>query len=218
MKTALVTGATGLVGSALIRQLLDHPSYGKVIAFVRKPSGLTHEKLEERVVDFEKIGEWKDALRGDVLFSSMGTTLAKARSKEGQWRVDYTYQYGVAGAAAANGTGCLVLISSAGASDRSMIFYSRMKGELDREVKKLGFPRVRILKPGILAGKRGESRPLEEISIRVMTTLGKIPFLRRYRPYPDHVVASAMIRAAEIEETGCAEYELDEIFGLADRK
>lgn len=215
MKTAIIIGATGLVGSDLTRQLLVHPDYSKVIVFVRRSTGLTDAKLTERIVDFEQIETWKEEIRGDVLFSALGTTLDKAGSKQAQYQVDYTFQYQVAAAAATNGVPCLVLISAAGASERSMIFYSRMKGELDREVKKLPFQRLRIIKPGILKGKRVESRPTEEISIRAMQLLGRLPFIRKYRPVPATTVATAMIKAAGMEEPGFREFELEGVFALA---
>lgn len=215
MKTAIIIGATGLVGSDLTRQLLVHPDYSKVIVFVRHATGLTDAKLTERIVDFEQIETWKEEIRGDVLFSALGTTLDKAGSKQAQYRVDHTFQYQVAAAAATNGVPCLVLISAAGASERSMIFYSRMKGELDRDVKKLPFQRLRIIKPGILKGTRVESRPTEEISIRAMQVLGKLPLIRKYRPVPATTVATAMIKAAAMEEPGFRKFELEEVFTLA---
>lgn len=215
MKTAIVIGATGLIGSCLVRRLLENPAYSKVIVFVRKPTGLVHEKLSERMADFTRMDTWREEIKGDVLFSALGTTLKTAGSKPAQWAVDYTCQLEAAKAAVDNGTDCLVLVSSAGASDRSLIFYSRMKGELERDIRKLPLPRIRILRPGILEGKRKESRPTEETSVRAMKVLGRIPFLRKYRPYPDHVVADAMIHAAEIPDPGCRVIELEQIFQLA---
>jgi uncharacterized protein YbjT (DUF2867 family) len=215
MKTAIVLGATGMVGSELTRQLLEHPDYSTVLVFVRRSTGITHLKLTEHLVDFEKTDEWKHLIKGDVLFSAMGTTLNKAGSKAAQFRVDYTYQYRVASAAADNGVPCYVLISSAGASEKSMIFYSKMKGELDRDIRKLSFLRTRIIKPGILSGNRSESRPAEAISISMMAALGRIPFIRKYRPYPATMVAKAMINAALDETAEIRVYELEGVFDLA---
>jgi len=214
MKTAIVIGATGLVGSSLTNQLLEHPEYSGVSVFVRRSTNLSHQKLTEHIVDFDKTDDWKHLLQGDVLFSAMGTTLNKAGSKAAQYRIDYTYQYNVAAAAASNGVPAYVLISSAGASESSLIFYSKMKGELDREVKKLPFSRIRIIKPGILAGNRAESRPMEALSIKMMTALGKIPLIRKFRPIPASVVARAMIQAAVDSEAGVKAYELEEVFTL----
>lgn len=214
MKTAIVLGATGLVGSELIRQLLEHPDYSTVLVFVRRSTGITHPKLAEHLVDFEKIEEWRHLIKGDVLFSALGTTLNKAGSKAAQYRIDYTYQHEVAAAAAANGIPCYVLISSAGASEKSPIFYSKMKGELDLAVQKLTFASVRILRPGILAGNRKESRPAEAAAIKMMQLLGKIPGIRKYRPIPASVVARAMINGALDPARGAQVHELEGVFTL----
>lgn len=216
MKTAIVIGATGLVGSSLTNQILEHPEFSGVKVFVRRATHLSHQKLTEHIVDFDKIDDWKHLLQGDVLFSAMGTTLNKAGSKAAQYRIDYTYQYNAAAAAASNGVHCYVLISSAGASESSLIFYSKMKGELDREVKKLPFSRIRIIKPGILAGNRAESRPMEALSIKMMTALGKIPLIRKFRPIPASTVARAMIHASQDTEPGVKVFELEDVFKLGE--
>ena len=129
-KTAILIGATGLVGAALTDALLADSRFEKVVVFVRRATGKNHPKLEEHIVNFDAIDNWKQLLTGDVLFSAMGTTIGKAGSKEAQYKIDYTYQYEVAKAASENGVRQYVLVSSAGASPQSKIFYSRMKGEL----------------------------------------------------------------------------------------
>ena len=124
---------------------------------------MQHAKLQERIVNFDAVPEWKALLTGDVLFSSLGTTLKQAGSKEAQYKVDFTYQYNIAKAAADNGVSQYVLVSSAGASPQSRIFYSRMKGELEEAVKTFSFPHITILQPGILQGERDEFRLGERI-------------------------------------------------------
>ena len=217
MKTALVIGATGLVGSELVRQLLDDPRFGKVEVFVRNRTGISHEKLVEHLVDLHEPETWNTLVRGDVLFSALGTTLRKAGSKEAQWKVDYDGQLSFAKAAAGNHVPALVVVSSAGASVNSPIFYSRMKGELDRELKKLPMLKIALIKPGILAGDRRESRPAEKASIHMMGVLGRIPVLKKYRPIHASIVARAMINAALEQMPGIREYELEEVFRLADQ-
>ncbi len=212
---ALIVGATGLVGGHLLRLLLDDDRYEEVKIFVRRATGITHPKLLERIVDFEDRGPWKEFLSGDVLFSCLGTTIKKAGTKEKQYRVDYTYQYETAAAAADNGVATYVLISSSGADSHSRIFYTRMKGELDRDVKQLPFQTIRILKPSVLVGERREKRPGEAAAIvlgKIVATL--IPPLRKYRPIPAEVVARAMIEAAEDVEPDIKEYELGAVFEL----
>ena len=99
-KIALIIGATGATGSELVKQLLEDNHYSQVHIFVRCKPDLEHQKLHTHVVDFDQLDTWKDKLKGDVLFSAMGTTLKIAGSKAAQYKIDYTYQHDVAQAAA----------------------------------------------------------------------------------------------------------------------
>src|ERR1700761_7880367 len=119
MKTAIVIGATGLVGKQLVQQLLKDTRFEQVKIFVRKSTGISNSKLQEHVVDFDQPDTFKRALTGDVLYSALGTTLSAAGSKDAQYKVDYTYQYQVAKTAAANGVKEYVLISAAGSAPDS---------------------------------------------------------------------------------------------------
>lgn len=215
IKTVNVIGATGLVGRELVRQLTGIPEVGRIKVFGRRTTGFQHEKLEEFLVDFDNPETWTDNLTGDVLFSTMGTTLKQAGSKAAQYRVDYTYQYETAAAAAKNGVPELILVSSAGANEKSMVFYSRIKGKLDQDVRKLGFRKCVILRPSILAGEREKARPAEKLANSVMEAISRLVF-RRYRPIPAETVAAAMIRMALDDSLkGDITAELDEIFHLA---
>ena len=215
-KTAIVIGATGLVGSQLVQQLLADDRFEKVTIFVRRARGLTHSKLDEQLVDFNQLDQWKEQIQGDVLFSTMGTTLKKAGSKQAQFKIDYTYQYEVAEAATQNGVRNFVLISSAGANPESRVFYSRMKGELDEAVQKLNFRKITILRPSILDGDRKEKRTMEQISLKISRWITHFVF-RKYRPIKDETVARAMIHVAlnENQAEKTLIYELDNIFKLA---
>lgn len=214
-KTAIVVGATGLVGSSLLEQLLEDESYTKVKVFHRRSTGIEHPRLLEQIVDFDRIETWKKQITGDVLFSAMGTTIKKAGSKEAQYKIDYTYQYETAKAAAENKVGIYVLVSSSGANAGSRIFYSRMKGELDEAVMKLPFRKIIIMRPSILAGKRNEKRKGENIGLAIAKVLTKIPGLRKYRPIKGETVAGAMINSVERSpENKTIIYTLNEIFEL----
>jgi uncharacterized protein YbjT (DUF2867 family) len=215
MKTAVVIGATGLVGAALTGLLLNDARFEKTKVFVRRTTGRQHAKLEEHLINFDAIESWKQLLTGDVLFSALGTTLKKAGSKEAQYKIDFTYQYEVAKAAAEAGVKHYVLVSSAGASPRSSIFYSRMKGELEETVKTFSFPHIHILQPGILQGSREEPRLGERIGISLMSALGVIPGLQKYKPIPAATVARAMINASFREAGKTEVWTLEKVFELA---
>lgn len=216
MKTAIIVGATGLVGGQLTNKLLNDDRYNLVKIFVRKPSGINHPKLEEHIVDFDKLETWKNKITGDELFSAMGTTIKKAGSKDAQYKIDFTYQYECAKAASENGVGKYLLVSSAGANANSRNFYLRMKGEVDEKVSELPFKQIYIFRPSILAGKRKERRRGEEIGtfmVKFFTQI--IPPLKKYRPIEAETVAGAMIKAAnQTYQDKLVIYELDQIFHI----
>jgi uncharacterized protein YbjT (DUF2867 family) len=215
--TALVIGGSGLVGSQLLGQLLEDPNFGQVRALGRRGTGRSHPKLEDRVIDFDAPASWSALVVGDVVFSCLGTTRRQAGSQVAQRKVDHDYPFEVAKAARANGVATFVLVSSASANPRSRIFYSRIKGELDRDVQRLGFERVRILRPSLLTGDRPDSRAGEKIGARVLGLLNGLGIARRYRAIPAATVARAMIQVALDPAKGNCVYTLDEIFEEAER-
>lgn len=214
MKTALLIGATGLVGSNLTRLLLENDSFGSVTVFVRRSMGIRNPKLTEYLIDFDLPESWKHLVKGDVLFSCLGTTLGKAGSKEAQRRVDYTYQWRFAETAAENGVRSYVLISSAGADPKSRAFYLGMKGDLEEDIKKLNFQRIAIIRPGLLQGEREESRFKEEAGEFILGFFNRIGFFRKYRPIPAEAVARAMVRVLNSNER-VRVYEPEELFRLS---
>ncbi len=215
MKTALVIGTTGLVGRRLVEQLLNDLAFEKVVVFARRSGGFQSTKLQEHIIDFDHPELWQHLVKGDVLFSALGTTLAKAGSKQAQYKVDYTFQYQFASAAAHNSVPVYVLVSSAGANPQSNFFYMRMKGELERDIKGLVFWSINIIKPGPLHGKRVESRPTEIIGLSIIRFFNGMGLFRKYRPISGEEVSRAMINVAKSVKPGFNEYGLDNLFKLA---
>lgn len=214
MKKAILIGATGLIGSELLRQLLEDSNYSEVKVLARRTTGVNHPKLKEVLIDFDNLENHKLDLVGDVLFSTMGTTIKKAGSQDVQYKIDYTYQYKTAKLASDNGVKHLVLLSSYGANSESKVFYSRIKGELDEAVQKLNFDSVSIIRPSMLAGNRKEFRLAEKILTPIMYALLWIPGIRKYRPIKDVIVAKAMIKSV-LNQSKLQIIELEEIFKIA---
>ena len=215
--TANVIGATGLVGKQLVNQLLGDDNFEKVRIFVRRKTGLKHLKLEEQIVDFGDEKTWGKLLTGDILFSSLGTTLKQAGSKEKQYEVDFTFNLNFAQKAKKNGIENYVLVSSVGANSKSSVFYTRMKGELDEAAAKIGFKNLAILRPASLTGDRKDSRIAERISIPVLNFLTKF-MLKKYHPIGDKTVAKAMINAALHPNLEKKIWEAEEVFELASKQ
>lgn len=213
LKTAIVIGATGLVGKFLTLNLLNDEHYSSVKIFVRRSIGIVDPKLKAYLVDFEKLQDWENEITGDVLFSALGTTIKKAGSKEAQYKIDFTYQLEFAKAAFRQGVTKYLLVSSAGADHKSKNFYLRMKGELDRLVTSLGFKNIFIFKPSILVGKRNESRIGEKLGISAIKFCSAIiPALKKYKPIKAERVAKFMIQISnEPSENTLKVFELGEI-------
>jgi uncharacterized protein YbjT (DUF2867 family) len=216
-KTALVIGATGLVGNELVHQLLADDRFGAVLVFVRRSMGISHSKLQEFIINFDEPQSWSHQVKGDVLFSALGTTLKKAGSKEAQYKIDHDYQYNFAQAAAQNQVPVYVLVSSAMASVSSRIFYTRMKGELERDIQLLPFQAIHIMQPGMLQGNRKENRPGEKIGLSVIRLLNKIGIALKQKPVPAGIVAKAMINVSFKNDKRISVYALTQVFTAAEQ-
>ncbi|WP_313971826.1 NAD(P)H-binding protein [uncultured Selenomonas sp.] len=190
MKAVLI-GATGAVGKDLLQALLEDARYTEVVAFARRALGVQHEKLREHTIDFDAPATWQELVKGDVLFSTLGTSLKQAGSKEAQRHIDYDYQLVFAKAARANGVKSLVLLSSIGADSKSSIFYLRLKGELDDAVQCLGFDSLTIMRPPSLI--RAKSKRFgETASVKLLQAVNAIGLAKRLAPMETVVVAHSM--------------------------
>jgi uncharacterized protein YbjT (DUF2867 family) len=212
---AIVIGATGLVGSWLVQLLLKDDRFISIKILPRRTSGINHQKLQEYIINFDEPEQWKYLVKGDVLFSALGTTLKAAGSKDAQYKIDHNYQFAVAKAATQNNVPVYVLISAAMANEHSRIFYTRMKGELERDIIRLPFKYIHIIQPGMLVGDRIENRPFEKIGTAFLQFLNKLGIAKKQKPIHASIVAQAMINAAFKKQQHANTYSLLEVFELA---
>ena len=194
-KTALIVGASGLVGSACLDFLLAEPTYREVKVLVRKPIDLKHPKLQQIVINFDRLVDYKDSIVGDEIFCCLGTTIKVAGSKENFYKVDFTYAYETAKIALKNGAKGFYLVSSLGADAKSFIFYSKVKGELESAIKGLSYPVFYIFRPSLLLGDRKEHRAGEKLGISIYNFLKPIFIgpLAQYKGIEASQVAKAMV-------------------------
>lgn len=211
-KTAVIIGCTGLVGSALLKKLLACPSFSQVVSFSRRNLAFSHPKLTSHVIDFENLTHYVELFQGDVFFSCLGTTIKQAGSKAAQRKVDFEYQFICAQMAANNGMTHYCLVSSSGANTHSISRYLKIKGELEQQVKQLGFSRVSILQPSLLVGDRSELRVAEKIGEVVLPLLTRFGTLKRYRPITGEQVANKLLRVSIEQQQSMGYYVLDELF------
>jgi len=210
---ALIIGATGATGKDLVNVLLNDPDYTEVVIFVRRATGMTHPKLSEVLTDFDKLEEVSDLIKGDVLFSCLGTTLKTAGSKEKQWHIDYEIPLKFAEIARKNSVPKTVLLSAYGASTASRVFYSKMKGKLEEAISTLAFDQYIIFRPGMLL-RKDTDRPGERITTVVLKVLNSVGLIRKFRPLPTAILAEKLAKAPKVFTTGKHSIELDKIFGF----
>jgi len=189
-KSAIVAGATGLVGSRLVAVLLADPDYETIHALVRHPLGIADPKLREHSVDFSRLTDFAWPV-GDDVYCCLGTTIRVAGSQAAFREVDYDYPLAIARGAQAHGAKQFLFVSAMGADARSSVFYSRVKGELEVAIAALGYGAAIAFRPSLLAGNRRENRAGERVTLTVMQPLRwLVP--RKYRPVADVAVARAM--------------------------
>lgn len=211
-RKALVVGATGLVGGFCLQALYDNPNYSEVTALVRKPILKIHHKLKVITSNFVNLQDDLSNIQAHDVYCCLGTTIRKAASQEAFKKIDYTLVISVAELMRKQGSEQFVVISAMGADSKSKVFYNRTKGEMEEDLKGVGYPCLRIIRPSLLLGKREEIRLAEKIGI-ILTPIMK-PFLRgslkKYSPIDAKAVAGFMVTSAfESPVSGVYIYESD---------
>ena len=194
MRIVLI-GATGLVGAHTLSLLLDDLRCTALIAPTRRPLERRHPKLDNPVLAFDGLGQAALAWQVDAAICALGTTIAIAGSREIFRRVDHDYPLALAEALRAQGTATFVLNSAMGADVDSRFFYSRVKGELERDLRALRFDSLVLVRPGLIGGERAAPRAGERVAAAVLGTLDPV-LPRAWRINPAPVIARAMVAAA----------------------
>jgi uncharacterized protein YbjT (DUF2867 family) len=200
MKTALIAGSTGLIGKQLLQLLLDSDRYTKVIAITRQDLP-AHPKLEQIKTAFDSIGEKSNMLKADDVFCCLGTTMAKAGSKDKFYQVDFYYPLLLAKISKAEGAKQYLLVSALGADKKSSVYYNQVKGEIEDAIAEVGFQTVHIFRPSLLLGPREEKRAGEE-SAKVIYKYLSFLIPTRYKAIESIKVARAMLSYAHAEQSG----------------
>lgn len=216
-RTALVAGASGLVGGHLLHLLLADAAYARVITLARRQLDARHAKLDQRVLDLGALDAVTDPPHVDDAFCCIGTTIKKAGSQDAFRQVDYDYVLAFARAAQRAGARQFLLVTALGADPASRIFYSRVKGEIEQAVQQLPFEGIQIFRPSFLMGERAEVRLAERIGVPVARVLAPLLVgpLRRYRPVDAADVARAMVQVATEAPRGPHVFEYDGIIAAA---
>jgi len=214
--TATLVGATGLIGSYLLEELVNDSYFDTVRILIRRPIDITHPKLEKKIVDFNDSDSLLVAIsNSDVLFSAIGSTMKKVKGdREAYRKIDFDIPVKLARFCKMTGCEKFILVSSAGANSKSSNFYQRLKGETDEAVKGSGLKTIHIMRPSLLLGERKEFRLGENIGKAVMTSLSfLIP--EKYKAIQGKDVAKVMLALAKKNEEGVFVHENREIRNLS---
>ncbi|WP_043965116.1 oxidoreductase [Anoxybacillus thermarum] len=219
-RTALVIGASGLVGGELLQRLLRSEHYEQVTVFVRKQMACKHEKLKQVVVDFDNIEQYEEYFHVDDVFSCLGTTMKKAKTKQQFIKVDYEYTLRAAKLAEKCHVKTFLFVSAIGADPHSMFFYNRVKGETEEALQRLTIRSLHIFRPSLLTGERQEFR-LGEKTAEWLSHGFSFAFVgkwEKYKPIAAKQVAEAMYYAALSEKQGVYIYECSEMKGQCEQQ
>ena len=206
--SALLAGATGLVGSYCLRALLDEPRYERVIVVTRRDVGelAKSPRVTQLVTEFARLGDVRKRLVADHVFCALGTTIAKAGSQQRFREIDFEYPLKLAQLSRLNGARHFSIVSAIGASSRSPFFYSRIKGDVEDGLERMGWPSLVIVRPSLIAGERTEHRALERLGEKVLRFAPAA-----WRPVPARDIAATMVRLALSEPPGVQVIESREI-------
>ncbi|MBR0849997.1 NAD(P)H-binding protein [Bradyrhizobium diazoefficiens] len=216
MKKAIIFGASGFIGSQLLRLLLDSGDYSEVIAVVRKPLALSDPKLTVLIGDLASLPALAPKLVADEVFIALGTTRKHTPDEAEYYKVDHDYPVQAASIAKANGARSVFLVTAVGANAGSGVFYLKTKGEVERDILALGFEHTHIFRPSMILGERGEDRPREKYFVAIWGLLNPLLLgpADRYRGLTGGDIARAIASAARRQDEKVRIYHWKEMAAL----
>lgn len=218
-QTAIVIGATGLIGQVVVEDLLKDSAFRRVRILVREKTGLSHPKLEEKIVNFNDITDYKSKFgSGDVIFSCVGTTQKKVHGDKNAYKkVDFDIPVHAAKIGIENGFKKFMLVSSVGADATSKNFYLKLKGEIENALKEFPFESIGFFQPSILLGERNEHRSGENIAKVLMRVFSKLLIggYKKYRAIDAKDVAAAMVNESKKNNSGIHSYDYADIMKIS---
>ncbi|SHN18266.1 hypothetical protein SAMN04488057_109145 [Cyclobacterium lianum] len=215
-RIVFVAGSSGMVGMQLLHQLFQHPEVDWVVSFGRRELALKHQKLVQVKVNFDRLdqvdvvdevrkqnrgGDFQSLLvaleRGDdrpLVFCSLGTTIRQAGSKDDFYRIDHDYVISFARMSLRYGAKRFAYVSAIGADAQSSIFYNKVKGTVEDDLRRMDFEYLGLFQPSLLLGDRKENRLGEEVGKVLMRAVTFLGLFKKYKPIYDHQVARAMVK------------------------
>jgi uncharacterized protein YbjT (DUF2867 family) len=201
VKTAIIAGPTGLIGSQLLSLILKDDRYHQVKVLTRSSLRHDHAKMQNLVIDFDRLPTYADQMKADDVFCCLGTTMRKAKSRVAFRKVDFSYPLELANLTRQHGAHQYLLVSALGANKHSSIFYNRVKGEVEEAIGQLGFETFHVFRPSLLLGPRKEARPGEDAAKWFYKFFGfLIP--NKYKAIDSVKVAKAMLHYANVNQPG----------------
>ncbi|HEY4289573.1 MAG TPA: NAD(P)H-binding protein [Puia sp.] len=196
MKKAILFGASGFVGSCLLKDLLNNPDYSEVTVVVRKDLNISHPRLRTLIGDYASLPDLKAGIQADEVFITLGTTKKKTPDEKLYYQIDHDYPVLAAKTAKESGAKAVFVVTAVGANAGSGIFYVRTKGETERDIIALGLEHTHIFRPSMIMGDRKESRPLERFLIGLFRVINPVFGSSKYRGIGGAAIARAMNNAA----------------------
>ena len=216
MKKAILFGSSGFIGSHLLQELLNNDAYEQVTIVVRKEINITHPKLNTLLGDFHSLPQLIENIAVDEVFITLGTTKKHTPNQQEYYQVDHDYPVLAGKIAKENGAKSVFIVTAIGANSNSKIFYSKTKGDAERDIIALDFEQTHIFEPSMILGNRIENRPAEKVFMKIVSLINPllVGSMKKYKGIDGKDVAKAMIKSAEKQTNKLKIYQWEDMNGL----